>query len=73
MAWLPPLTSLRGRSIRNFANKEAMLEAVIHAGLGEPLLTETQAISTREERQTQRLAPMSPAPGRMSKVGNNEK
>lgn len=32
-----------GAFYSNFANKEAMLEAVIEAGLGEPLLTETES------------------------------
>lgn len=45
-----------GAFYSTFASKEAMVEAVIHAGLGEPLLTETQAISTREERQSRLVA-----------------
>lgn len=45
-----------GAFYSNFPNKEAMLEAVIDAGLGEPLLTETQDSTNREEGQARLIA-----------------
>jgi TetR/AcrR family transcriptional repressor of nem operon len=39
-----------GAFYSNFPNKEALLEAVIDAGLGEPLLTDTESTSRAEGR-----------------------
>ena len=39
-----------GAFYSNFANKEAMLEAVIDAGLGEPLLSNTDSVSVAQGR-----------------------
>jgi TetR/AcrR family transcriptional regulator, transcriptional repressor for nem operon len=39
-----------GAFYSNFRSKEAMLEAVIDAGLGEPLLSDTDAVSIEEGR-----------------------
>ena len=39
-----------GAFYSNFANKEAMLEAVVDAGLGEPFLSETDSVTHAEGR-----------------------
>ena len=45
-----------GAFYSNFPNKTAMLEAVIEAGLGEPLVTETDSMTNTEARTPDRVS-----------------